>query len=155
MDFSQWRIKKVHFQQTHNQSLRQLFLTVSWDLCAQRDTPDGVLVSLQFWKQCMRWSWEPFKGIVPAQKALHGSKTEMRGRTKENIFTTRGPWFAPQADQCYLKKKETEKNWVSGQTWPKPVVGARGNPREGFAHGVLGKATLLLRGQAGTADHRK
>ena len=25
---------KVRFQQTHNQGLRQLFLTVSWDLCA-------------------------------------------------------------------------------------------------------------------------
>ena len=37
VDFSQSRIarcKKVRFQQTHNQGLRQLLLTVSWDLCA-------------------------------------------------------------------------------------------------------------------------
>ena len=38
--------KQVHFQQTHNQGLRQLFLTVSWDLLAERGTPDGVLDSL-------------------------------------------------------------------------------------------------------------
>ena len=35
--------KQVCFQQTYNQGLRQLFLTVSWDL---RATPNGVLVSL-------------------------------------------------------------------------------------------------------------
>ena len=35
--------KEMCFQQTHNQGLCQLFLTVSWDLCA---TPGGVLVSL-------------------------------------------------------------------------------------------------------------
>ena len=28
------RCKQVRFQQTHNQGLRQLFLTVSWELCA-------------------------------------------------------------------------------------------------------------------------
>ena len=28
------RCEKVRFQQTHNQGLRQLFLTVSWDLLA-------------------------------------------------------------------------------------------------------------------------
>ena len=35
-DFSQSRIgvKKVHFQQTHNQGLRQLILKVFWDLRA-------------------------------------------------------------------------------------------------------------------------
>ena len=35
VDFSKSRIdvKKVRFQQTHNQGLRQLLLTVSWDLC--------------------------------------------------------------------------------------------------------------------------
>ena len=26
--------KQVRFQQTHNQGLRQLLLTLSWDLCA-------------------------------------------------------------------------------------------------------------------------
>ena len=40
------RCKKVRFQQTYNQGLRQLFLTVSWDLHTFRDTPDGVLLSL-------------------------------------------------------------------------------------------------------------
>ena len=36
VDFSQSRIdvKKVRFQQTHNQDLRQLLLTVSWNLRA-------------------------------------------------------------------------------------------------------------------------
>ena len=36
--------KNIHFQQTHNQGLRQLFSTVSWDLQAWRSTPDSVLV---------------------------------------------------------------------------------------------------------------
>ena len=40
------RRKKVCFQQTHNQGSRQLLLTVSLDLRAQRGTPYGVLVSL-------------------------------------------------------------------------------------------------------------
>ena len=44
---SRWSERKqVRFQQTHNQGLRQLFLTVSRDFCAQRSTPDAVLVSL-------------------------------------------------------------------------------------------------------------
>ena len=38
--------KQVRFQQTHNQSLRLLFLTMSWDLCAKLNTPDAVLVFL-------------------------------------------------------------------------------------------------------------
>ena len=38
--------KQVHFQQMHNKGLRQLFLTVSWDLSAKQATPDSVLVSL-------------------------------------------------------------------------------------------------------------
>ena len=36
----------------HNQGLRQLFLTVSWDLHGWHSTTGGVLVSIQFWKQC-------------------------------------------------------------------------------------------------------
>ena len=31
--------KQVRFQQMHNQGLRQLFLTMSWDLRAQHGTP--------------------------------------------------------------------------------------------------------------------
>ena len=31
---NQGSVKKVRFQQTHNQGLRQLLLTVSWDLRA-------------------------------------------------------------------------------------------------------------------------
>ena len=38
--------KQMHFLQTHNQGLRQLFMTLSMDLCAYRGTPDGILVSL-------------------------------------------------------------------------------------------------------------
>ena len=38
--------KKVRFQQTHNQGLHQLLLTVSWDLRAQHGTPDNVFDSL-------------------------------------------------------------------------------------------------------------
>ena len=42
--------KEVCFQQTHNPGLLQMFLTVSWDLCAERSTPDSDLVSQYFWK---------------------------------------------------------------------------------------------------------
>ena len=38
--------KQVRFQQTRNQGLLQLLLTVSWDLRALRGTPDGVFVFL-------------------------------------------------------------------------------------------------------------
>ena len=38
--------RSVRFQQTHNQSLRQLFLMVSWDLLSFHAKPDGVLVFL-------------------------------------------------------------------------------------------------------------
>ena len=48
VDFSVSRlgVDKVRFQQTHNQGLRQLFLSVFWDLLAYRTTPDSVLVSM-------------------------------------------------------------------------------------------------------------
>ena len=36
----------THFLQMKNEGLRQLFLMVSWDLCAMRGTADVVLVSL-------------------------------------------------------------------------------------------------------------
>ena len=45
--FKDSRCKKVRFQQTHNQGLRLLFLTVYWDLRSERGTYDSVLVSLQ------------------------------------------------------------------------------------------------------------
>ena len=44
----------VCFKLTQNQGLRRLLLTLSWDLCAWRGTPDGVLVSLQLRKQRTR-----------------------------------------------------------------------------------------------------
>ena len=40
------RRREVRFKQTHNQGLRQLFLKVSWDLCAQFGTADCVFFSL-------------------------------------------------------------------------------------------------------------
>ena len=38
-------IKQVRFRQTYNQGLRQLFLTLSWDMCAKHATPNSVLDS--------------------------------------------------------------------------------------------------------------
>ena len=45
---------QVRFLQTHKQGLRQLFLKVSWDLLAWRDTADGVLVYRLVPKKCAR-----------------------------------------------------------------------------------------------------
>ena len=59
----------MRFQQTHNQGLRQLLLTVSWDLRAKRGTPDGVLVSLVP-EATHKASQGPLKGVVSAQKAI-------------------------------------------------------------------------------------
>ena len=55
--------------QIHYQGLCQLFSSVTWDLCASHDTPDGVLVSLEFWKQQMRWGWGHLKGVVSSKKS--------------------------------------------------------------------------------------
>ena len=69
---------KVRFQQTHNQGLRQLFLTMSWDLsayCLARHIwrcPCRSLV-LEAMHQA---SQGPLKGAVSTQKALQGSVTE-------------------------------------------------------------------------------
>ena len=56
VDFSQSRIrvKKVRFKQTHNQGLRGLLLTVSWDLHAYYDTLEGVLSTLWFLRERKR-----------------------------------------------------------------------------------------------------
>ena len=38
--------------------------------------------------------------------------------SKENsVSLTRGHWCALQANQWFFTRKETEKNWVNGQTW--------------------------------------
>ena len=89
--------KKVRFQQSHNQGLRQLLFTVSWEL----HTPDGVHVSLWFRKQCPRRVEGPLKGATSAQKALQGSEMETRqllGKEK-SVSPTRGHWLTPQGNQ--------------------------------------------------------
>ena len=64
----------------------------------------------------------PLKGAVSAQKAIQGSKTETRellgGTGEKCVSPLRGHWFCPPGKSVILnKKKETEINWVSGQTW--------------------------------------
>ena len=92
--------KQVRFLQTHNQGLRKLFLTVSWDLCAQCGTPDRVLVSLQFRKQPMKRSEGHVSSKNPARVQDQGvangrnyrSKTKellMGGSTENSVFLTR------------------------------------------------------------------
>ena len=86
-----------------NQGLRQLFLAVSWDLRAYHDTPNGVLVSL-----C-----GPLKGAVSAEKALQGSKTEMRellGGMEKIGFPVKGSLICPTGKPVIFYKKETEQN---------------------------------------------
>ena len=46
------------FRQHLYQGLRELFLTMSWDLHAYSCTPGGVHGSLKFWMQCTRQGWE-------------------------------------------------------------------------------------------------
>ena len=86
------RCKRVRCLQTYNHCLSWVFLTVSWGLRALRDTPDGVLVSLEFQKQHM--SGGPLKGTFSAQIALLGSETEKRdllaGTEEKSVFPIRG-----------------------------------------------------------------
>ena len=59
----------------------------------------------------------PEKGAVSAQKALWGSDTETRellGGTEENS-PDEGSLICPPGKSMSFHKKETEKNWVSGQ----------------------------------------
>ena len=61
---NQGSVKWVCFLQTLNQVLYQLFLKESWDLCIWFATPDGILVSLMFQKQCTSNAHGPLKGSV-------------------------------------------------------------------------------------------
>ena len=73
--------------------LRQLFLTVSWDLHAWHGTPESVLVSLQFRKQHMRRVQGPSRVPCQLKKALQGSKTEtaeLLGGMEEKSISGRG-----------------------------------------------------------------
>ena len=73
----------------HNEGLRQLLLTVSWDLRALRSTP--VLVSLSVVPEATHEASRGIeKGAVSAEKALRGCETETRellGGTEENIVS--------------------------------------------------------------------
>ena len=75
----------MRFQQTHNQALRQLLLTVSWDL---RPYTAHLTVRISVVPEATHdASRGPEKGAVSAQKALRGSETETRellGGTEEN-----------------------------------------------------------------------
>ena len=72
-------VHSVSFTDTQLRGLRHLFLKVSWNLHAFPNTPDSVLVSLEFQKQCARQGSGLWKGTVSAEKALQGLETEMRG----------------------------------------------------------------------------
>ena len=72
-------VHSVSFTDTQLKGLRHLFLKVSWNLHAFPNTPDSVLVSLEFQKQCARQGSGLWKGTVSAEKALQGLETEMRG----------------------------------------------------------------------------
>ena len=71
IDFSQSKIgvKKVRFQQTHNQGMRQF---LSWDIREKRATPGGVLVSL----------------IV--LEATHEARGLLRGTEEKSVSSMRG-----------------------------------------------------------------
>ena len=55
----------------------------------------------------------PEKGTVSAQKALQGSETE----TRELLGGTESLICPTCKSMIFFYKKETENNWVSGQTW--------------------------------------
>ena len=110
VDFSRSKIgaKKCSLFQKHNQGLRQLLLIVSWYHRAQ--------CAGQIW--CC-----PCISVVP--EAMHGASQgsemetrELLGGTGENsVSPMRGHYFALHTNQWFFYKKETEKNWVSCQTW--------------------------------------
>ena len=89
----------MRFEQTHSQGLRQLYLTVSWDLRTLRDTPDGVLVSPKSGKQRMR------QGLRVLQRS--GTETrESLGGTKEDSKLLMIPG---QVDDFFLSRTPKEK----------------------------------------------
>ena len=75
------------------------YLMVSLYLCSSGSNAGGELRVLE--------------GHRVSSKALQGSETETRkllgGTEEKNVSSTRGHWF--------VTKKETENDWVSGQTW--------------------------------------
>ena len=92
--------KKVRFQQTHNQSLRQMFLTAFWDI---RVVPEGTHEA----------SRGPLKGNVSAQKALqqrqqNKGQGSCREERKRIVFPWQGVICLPGKSKITYKK-ETEK----------------------------------------------
>ena len=68
--------KTIAYPTDAQSRLRQMFFTVSWDLCAKRATHDVVfLVSLYVQRECKCWGWGPLKGTVLAKKSLQGSES--------------------------------------------------------------------------------
>ena len=126
----------MHFQQSHNQGLCQLFFYCV--LSPPRLSPhtwlcprfSGVL------KATHEASRGPLKGTVSAQKPLQGSETETRqllGGTEENsVSPTRGPWF-------FTKRN---KKWVSGHT---RVITCT-NPSSGWWNMLINLFGLLIFG---------
>ena len=127
----------MRFQQTHNQGLRQLFLTVYWDLRSQRGTYDSVLVSLQLSvKVYVTCSWRcPWASapntahlVVSLYLSSSGSNTwggsrlwdgdkVVSGRNgRETYFPEKRSLICPRHINEFLQKGN-RKNWVSGQTW--------------------------------------
>ena len=69
--------KQVRFQQTHNRGLRPLFVTVSWDLCAQRATPEDIFVYL-YLRSNVRVEVEgPWRVPCPLKKPFKGSRPRL------------------------------------------------------------------------------
>ena len=90
--------KQVRFQQTHHQSLRQLFLTVGPG--THPPSAAHFTVSLILCSSGSNTQGKPcdLKGTISARNALQGSRR--RRRTEDNsVSPTSGHWVALQANQ--------------------------------------------------------
>ena len=121
------RCAKVRFQQTHNQGLHQLILTVSWDLCAKASTAQltGSLFLSSVRSNAVEGPWRP-----PCQ-ALQGSETEtgglLVGMEEKRISPTRVNWIALQANQWFFTKMKRGKNRAFARPCGRPL-GQRSRP---------------------------
>ena len=121
------RCKKVRFQQTHNQGLRQLLLTVSWDLRAKCGTPDGVLVSLYFRAQRTRQVKGPWRVLCQLKNPFKGPRPRRWSfweKLKWKDFNDKG------SQKGFTKRKHRKLNkWPHlGLVWQTKCFGVLQSP---------------------------
>ena len=93
------------------------YLTVSWDLQPKQGTTDVSLFLCS--SESYRWGKGPGIVLCQLKKPFKGPRRRLESCWKERnriIFPQQGVIFLSSLSMIFYKK-ETEKNWVSDQTW--------------------------------------